>query len=319
MKNSLKLLLFTVILFTFAGCSMKDDPQPSQTKCLLSKSINQGGGYTEYTYKGDLVIRSESKSTSGTVFFRTEYEYNGTKLAKFSQFDNQTGNNILVYQTINEYNGNNLIKRQTLSYDRTTSKLISQRTTVSEFDNNGNRIKDISTNQRTNLDGTTTTSESMSMYEYQGKLLTKQTGFFKNKTTNEFVKSSFTTFDYDGNANIIQQKSYSSSGQLYFTIKNTYNSANKLLKVIQEQNGTSYVSALYEYDANGNETLRVYFEEDGKKYYEYKTLNEYDAKGNIIKQTTTYNDYNDPNSGELLATPFTSQTTVYTNEYSCPK
>ncbi len=318
MKNSLK-LLFTVILFTFAGCSQKDEPQPIQTKCLISKQINQGGGYTEYTYKGDLLIRTEYKSTSGIVFFRIEYEYSGTKETKYSQFDNQTGNNILTYQSINEYNGNNLVKRQTISYDRTTRKPIIQRTTIAEFDNDNNKIKDIITTQRTNPDATVTTSETMSMYEYQGKLLTKRTYFSKSRTTNEFVKANFNTYNYDANGNVIEEKRHDSSGKLYATTKNTYNSANKLLKVIQEQSGTSYISDLYEYDAKDNQSLQIAFDRDGNKYFEYKTVNEYNAKGNIIKQTTTYNDYNDPNSGDLLTTPFTSETTVYINEYSCPK
>jgi hypothetical protein len=50
-------------------------------------------------------------------------------------------------------------------------------------------------------------------------------------------------------------------------------------------NGRSYTEFLYEYDAKSNNTLEIFFDENSKKYYEYKTANEYDVKGNVIKQT----------------------------------
>jgi hypothetical protein len=315
MKKSF-LLFFAVLFLGLAGCS-SEDPQP-QTKCLALKQINANGNYTEYTYNGDLLIKEEYKAASGKVFYTIAYEYSGTKQTKYSQFDNQTGSNILVYQRIYEYNGENRVKTQVLNYDR-TGKQTNQTIFVSEFDNNGNRIKDVTTTQSTSSSGSILRYESMVTYEYQGKFLTKMTRFSKNSTTNQFVTSGFTSYTNDANGNAIEEKSYSNSGQLYYTRKKTYNNANKLLKVVQEQNGKSYVSSLYEYDAKDNQTLVVYFGEDGKKQYEYKTQNEYDAKGNITKQISTQNDYYDPNSGEYLSTPFTSTTNTYTYEYKCPK
>lgn len=315
MKKSF-LLFFAVLFLGLAGCS-SEDPKP-QTKCLVLKQINANGNYVEYTYNGDLLVKQEAKSASGKVFYTIAYEYSGTKQTKYSQFDNQTGTNILVYQRIYDYNGNNLVKTQVLNYDR-TGKLTNQFIITSEFDNNGNKIKDVTTVQSTNSSGSILRQENMITYEYQGKFLIKMTRFFKNLTTNQYLTSGYTSYENDANGNVLQEKSYNNSGQFSSSRTNTYNNANKLVKVVREQNGKNYIATLIEYDAAGNQTLLAYFNEDGKKSYEYKTLREYDAKGNIIKETEIRNDYYDPNTTDFLSTPFTSTTSVYTYEYQCPK
>ncbi len=310
-------LLFIAILFLgLASCS-SEDPKP-ETKCLVTKQINANGNYIEYTYNGDLAVKVESKTASGKILLSTEYQYNGTKRTRLSQFDHQTGTPILTYLLIEEYAGNNLVKRQSSNYDR-TSKLTGQSTTISEFDANGNKVKDVTTNLYTEPSGATSTFESMTTYEYNGKLMIKQNRFSKNRTTNQFVLSSFSSFEHDSNGNVIVQKSYISTGQLFSTTTNTYSSTNKILKVVREVSGKSYVSALYEYDAKDNSTLTVFFEEDGKKSYENKITYEYDSKGNITKSVTVNNNYYDPNTGGVLAAPFTSITTTFTYEYQCPK
>jgi hypothetical protein len=267
-----------------------------------------------------LVTKIESKSATGRVFFTILYEYSGTKITKYSLFDNQQNTNVLYDQYIYQYQGDNLVKTTYTGYDRTTGKIVSQSTTTSEFDSNGNNIKQ--TIIRTNTDiskGTSRTYESMFTYEYNGKLVVKEIPFSKDKTTGNFVSSGFRTYKYDAMGNRIEYNFYNADAKLYYVQTSTYNAFNKLLTIKETQNGVTSLLELHEYDAKGNETLMIYFADKDVKAEETITSYEYDAKGNITKQTTTRKDYYDPNLGDYTPTPFTNITTVQTMEYSCPK
>jgi hypothetical protein len=319
MKKSL-LLFFAVLFLGLAGCSSKD-PKP-QTKCLVMKRTSTSGNYIDYTYNGNLLVKQEYKVASGSVYFKIETTYSGTNIVREARIDNQTGGNILVAEFLKEYSGNKIIKTQDSFYDRTTGKLRNQTIKTFTFDNNNNKVKEIVNMTFTNRQGVVSNFESMEEYEYNGKVLVKSTSFSKNKATNLFVKSGFTTYVHDTKGNLLTESNYDNNSQAPHSItKKTYNNENKLLTIKYTLNGlaSEYTVSIYEYDAKGNLSLEVEFDEVGNKQYEYKILREYDSKGNVIKSIEVDNNYYDPNLGEYLSSPFTSTTNTYTYEYQCSK
>ncbi len=321
--------LFNCSLIIFflglAGCSSEvpkpqTQLQPPSLRCFVTKQTNDNGNYTEYTYNGDLLIKTESKSSSDYVFSSTEYQYTGTKRTKVLQFDNKTGVSILTYLFTYEYDGNNLVKTQISNYDQ-TGKLTSQGTNIYEFDANGNLIKELYTSHYIDhIQGPLIALETMITYEYKGKLVIRKNRFSKNRTTNQFIASSSNTFEYDANGNVVEDKYYDGTGQFTYSYKNTYSSTNKLLKVIIEYNdGRSFLFALYEYDEKDKQVLAISFGENGKKYSEYRTTNQYGSNGNILKSVVVNNNYYNSNTGQYVTAPFTSIVNTYTYEYLCMK
>jgi len=284
---------------------------------LVVKETRASGNYTEFTYRGDLVVKQERKQANGTVTTSIDYQYNGNNLIGQQSYDYQTGSKILFFDYKARYQGNNRVFYESKNYNR-SRQLTYESTNSTEFDNNGNIVKEIS--KQINYLPTPRTFESMYIYQYSGKLPTRTEFYNKNTTTNTFVLTSYSLMEYDSRGNRIKQTNYSSNNTITSTTEFTYNANNSvILRINKPSNGGLISTEINEYDANNNATFYL-STLDGKKTYEVKTSYEYDAKGNIVKKTEETNNYFNPNgSGGFQPTPFVTTRETYTNEYQCPK
>jgi hypothetical protein len=129
--------------------------------------------------------------------------------------------------------------------------------------------------------------------------VTRQWEYEYNEYGNE-IKSIYTNYDedgtatvkqyiseYDGSNNLLKSTLYTEDGTALPDCEYEYYDSGKL------KSETSYYKGVKdqycEYDENGNETLIIYYDDNGVD--EDKTIYEYDQNGNKIKETITYKDY----------------------------
>ncbi|MBQ9608754.1 MAG: hypothetical protein IJV15_04820 [Lachnospiraceae bacterium] len=144
---------------------------------------------------------------------------------------------------------------------------------IYEFDQNGNKIKEI----KYNPDGSI---QEITEYDFNG-----------NKTKyipyNDGSISYSEEYEYDPHGNLTKSVTYNSDGSLSYYYTYEYDNEKMVKSTQHNTDGSILYYYTYEYDENDNEIKNTCFKADNSTSYMYTYTYEYDKNGNIIKKITS--------------------------------
>ena len=276
MKKLMAMLLALVMILSLCACDKKNSTEEELETAYLLTEI----GATQTDSEG------KTHSMRGTVEYDDDYNVIGTKTYEDGKLSMEI--------TYDKDMDKPLVEQE---YDEDGKK--ADRTEYT-YDANGNLLERSGSRS---IDGETTTVKEVFTYDANGNQLTEKsysngeleyeytytyTAF--NKVATQIRRDSdgdetHSTYTYDEHENVISCKTeykYSDGNNHSYeeTYENTYE-GDKLVEV--KVYTDEELESLTQYDANGNEILRVYYYgDDGKESSRYETI--YDANGNVLKR-----------------------------------
>ena len=254
-KNSTEEELETAYLLTEIGATQKDSEGKTHTMKATMKYDDDYNVIGTKTYEdGKLSMEITYDKDMDKPLVAQEYDEDGKKTDR-TEYTYDANGNLLERSGNRNYNGKNSTFKYIFTYDANSNML---------------------------------TEKNYSNGKLENEFIYTYTAF--NKVATEILRYSYgeevhCTYTYDQHENKISetrtwQYDNGETRSTQTTYENTYD-GDKLAEVKTYEDGK--LESWEKYDANGNETLRVYYYgDDGEESSRYETI--YDANGKVLKR-----------------------------------